>query len=167
MKHTIYSSSILLALIASSTGALIQVDFTTSIIGTGTSWDDSLASGSLFYEDTLVPLGNPTDPPIELFAPDATLTLEAFGQTFTHEDDMDFPLFPVITFQPEGTSFTSLFIFDNVATSEISSFELSIGPNNVPLNTSGTASAFITVVPEPSVSLLLLGSLSFTLRRRR
>ncbi|WP_411847367.1 PEP-CTERM sorting domain-containing protein [Roseibacillus persicicus] len=154
-----------------TTQAVTTFDFTAPVVGTGTPYDGSSATGTLTYDESLLINGAPND----LFSPDASFTLEVFGQTFTQLDESEFGFFPVISFAPTGElAFT--FIASELATTSnpitinapgIVEFMIDIAPaaSGQP---SYPATLTATVVPEPSSALLLLGSLGLaTLYRRR
>ena len=116
-----------------------------------------LASGSFTYDDDLiVGIGDEV-----LLPPDFTLTLSFLGQTFTEDDDIDFPDFPEIFFEDGLPLFIDYVVVDGdgvgdeIADPEIFSFSF------VGLIPEPTGGFFISIetnfefIPEPTTAMLL------------
>ncbi len=97
IKTLVVMSAILLASVHSSIAALVNFIITGEITGTGTIWDGSSLTGTVTYDDSKV-----GSMPTVLQPPDASLTIQALGQTFTQDDDNDSLVFGFLTVVPSA-----------------------------------------------------------------
>lgn len=151
----------LLLLLSSGTAIAAPVTFniTGTVSGTGTSWDGSAITGSVTYEDSLVT----GIMPVDIYPPNASITVNAFGQTFTQADDLDnYQLFGVLTIVPTLNQLALTFIVGesggvnpkNIQTPEFSRFELNIDPSDLG-QASYVATVTTTIAPVGSMNVAM------------
>ena len=175
MKNSLLASLVLgAAFVSSSSAAIMSFNFTATVPSIGTSFDGSMISGTVSYDDAVIDPSAPT----EFYAPDATITVSAFGQNFDESDDLDGGVFPVLTLSPAPSSewaFT-LIVGESgganpvmINAPEIESFEINLDPVAAG-QPSYVANIVVTpaAVPEVGSSLMVLfGMVVSGLRRRR
>lgn len=97
MKQSAFHLLILgsLLLCDSLSAALVSFEINGQINGTGTVWDGTALTGTVSYEDTAV-----GSTPTVILPPNASISVAALGQTFTHDDDLDALAFGFLTVVP-------------------------------------------------------------------
>ncbi|YCM46605.1 PEP-CTERM sorting domain-containing protein [Verrucomicrobiaceae bacterium 227] len=175
MKKYLLSSAVLgAALLGNSSAAIMSFDFSATVPNLGTSFDGSMIVGTVSYDDAII---NPAAP-TEFNAPNASITVSAFGQNFTESDDLEAGTFPVLTLSPAPMNewaFTLIIAESGgpnpvvIDAPGIEGFEINLDPvasgeSSYPASVVVTPSS----VPEPgSAMLALLGMMTLGSRRRR
>lgn len=141
------------ALLNSTANAAIVTESLTGTVVDG-PLIGSVGTGSFSYDDNLlVGSGEESLPP-----QDFTLDFSIFGQSFTKEDDIDYPTFPLLGFFDGMPVYLDFIVADNIHHPDVDSFSISDLSPVVGGGGYGTV-VFVNgaVVPVPA-SIWLLGS---------
>ncbi len=165
---TILSS---IVLFSSSSKAITILTFSGTVVNASAAFNGSTFSGSVSYDETQVTPGTF----VELFAPQASLSVTIFGQTFTHLNDAEYPSIPVITFSPTNELALSFVVSESpsspnptaINASEITEFTIDIAPSPIGQSSYTATLSSVAAIPEPSGLFLLATGSLLSLRRKR